>query len=162
MTTWQCENCGEEFNIEGAFSAKELAEYTAEMEENSEMIKDMVAMATIDNHPPSPVLSQLAVAIEETLIVCHEPHFIRWACQTLQGIYKPFSPVGHAPSKGANSWAEQAAYYCVRAAEEPILNRLIADTSAAIDCAMRAQWCVTRKSDEVESIDAQTDAQKES
>lgn len=31
------------------------------------------------------LMFQLATAIEETLVIYHEPYFVRWACRLLQG-----------------------------------------------------------------------------
>lgn len=173
-TTWQCKYCHNKFDIEEQFSQEELAEYTEEAESDSEMIKNLIASFQEPATPQltissiSPVISQLAIAIEETLIVYHEPHFIRWACRSLQGIVdKNFNPAEYASDHEVCTWAGVAATECVNASKQPILNDLIADAVTAVECALRAQDVIAR---DVIARDAMTskdnnigcaDAQKE-
>ena len=162
FTTWQCEHCKREFDIEGTFSAEEMAEYVEEQEAHSKMIKALVS--GLEPSVPQPVISQLAIAIEETLIVYHEPMFIRWACRALQGLVdKKFKPTEYMDemSRGwgiVGSWAGYAAKQCAEAARQATPDGLIDNAAIAIEAALLAQDVLTRKND---IVDAHIDAQKE-
>jgi len=153
-TTWKCEHCGKEFDIKATFSTEEMAEYAEEQEAHSKMIETLVS--GLEPSAPQPVISQLAIAIEETLIVYHEPHFIRWACRALQGLIdKNFSPIEHMTDDEACAWAGRAATECVAAVRQPVPEFLIEDAAAATRCALRAQDVMARNNDKVDSADTQ-------
>lgn len=139
VSTVQCEYCGKEFSITDDF-----VKYTAEIARDTKALEDLKASF---RKPlvPQPVISQLAIAIEETLIVYHEPYFIRWACRALQGIVdRNFSPIKYMTDEVACSWAGRAATECISASRQLVPGFLIEDAAAAIECALRAQDVVAR------------------
>lgn len=152
---WRCECCDEEFNVAEQFN---VAGYVDEAEKDSKIIEDLGASFQ-EPFAPMPVISQLAIAIEETLIVYHEPHFIRWACRALQGLVdKKFSPTEHMDEMSrkwgmAGSWAEIAAKMCVSAARQPTPDGLIDEAAIAIEAALTAQDVMARKDSKCESCD---------
>jgi len=128
-----CEYCGQLFNI-----PDDLTGYEEEIKRDSKTLEDLVASFARESF--SPVVSQLAIAIEETLITYHEPHFIRWACRALQGIVdRNFSPVEYMNDEEACTWAGRAATECVGASRQPVPRFMIEDAATAIECALRAQ-----------------------
>jgi len=146
FTTWRCEYCEEEFNIPLGFSAEEDAKYAEEITRDSKALEDLVNSFAKETPAPMPVISQLAIAIEETLIVYHEPHFIRWACRVLQGIVdKGFNPTEYMDIEEACTWAGLAATECISAAKQPVLDNLINDAATAVECALRAQDAAVKK-----------------
>jgi len=150
---WRCECCGEEFNVAEQFNRKELAGYVDEIEGDSKAMEDLMGSFQ-EPFAPTPVISQLAIAIEETLIVYHEPHFIRWACRALQGIVnKKFSPIKYIGYKEAHSWAGIAAIDCVRAARQPTPDGLIDEAAIAIEAALTAQDVMARENNKKENQD---------
>ena len=134
-----CEHCGQLFNI-----PDDLTGYEEEIARDSKTLEDLVASFGLGSSA-SIVVSQLAIAIEETLIVYHEPHFIRWACRALQGIVdKNFSPIEYMSDEETCTWAGRAATECVSASRQPVSKFMIEDAATAIECALRAQDVMER------------------
>ena len=90
------------------------------------------------------VSEQLITAIEETLIVYHEPYFVRWACKVLQG--------ENNEKLGTEAWyvidtseysqlARNAARYCMISVWSPLgtPNLKSVSIASAIEAALQAQ-----------------------
>jgi len=154
LVTWKCKYCGKKFNIEDGLDEQALADYADEAERDSKALEDLVN--SFAKKPPAlmPVISQLAIAIEETLVVYHEPHFVRWACRCLQGIVdKRFSPIKYMSDEVASSWAGKAVTECVSAARQPVPEFSIEDASTAIEYALRAQDVLAKENNKKENQD---------
>jgi len=148
LLTHRCEHCNEEFDIEATFNGEEFLGYADEVARNSKAIEDLVDSYR-EPFASQPLVSQLAIAIEETLIVYHEPYFIRWACRCLQGIVdRDFMPIDYMEDRAIYTWAGRAAIDCAYAAKQPVPDNLVHIAATAIECAMRAQDVMTRKNRE--------------